>query len=122
MSTQCHLVDKRPSGLGEPGDMWFTEVEGETPDYYCHEGRLSDEYVATYLGKRRPLVVVIGFIHPQPGEKGQVGFGIDTATTSGDRHHGWTVTGEAPNITVSPSINIIGLWHGWLTNGVLSDG
>lgn len=44
----------------------------------------------------------------------------------------WSVTGEAPNFTVSPSINCYesrgkdGVlyrqgWHGWLQNGVLSD-
>lgn len=31
----------------------------------------------------------------------------------------WTVTGEAPNITVTPSINVIGIWHGWIRNGEL---
>lgn len=44
----------------------------------------------------------------------------------------WTVTGDAPNFTVSPSINCkhdvgdsapwwaLRGWHGWLQNGVLS--
>ncbi len=31
----------------------------------------------------------------------------------------WDVTGEPPNITVSPSINVIGIWHGWIRDGVL---
>lgn len=34
---------------------------------------------------------------------------------------GWQVTGEAPNITVVPSIHLVGRYHGFLTNGVLSD-
>lgn len=44
----------------------------------------------------------------------------------------WDVTGEAPNFTVSPSIDYRGAgndapvwamkgWHGYLTNGVLTD-
>lgn len=38
----------------------------------------------------------------------------------------WTVTGEAPNLTCRPSIvhqgsKYVKGWHGWLTNGVLSD-
>lgn len=44
----------------------------------------------------------------------------------------WTVTGEAPNFTVSPSIRCFEIvhadgvmwrqgWHGWLQDGVLSD-
>lgn len=44
-----------------------------------------------------------------------------------DGHHdapngvGWTVTGEPPNITMTPSIRVHGGWHGYITNGVLSD-
>lgn len=34
----------------------------------------------------------------------------------------WTVTGEAPNLTVHPSINDTdpaAPWHGWITDGML---
>lgn len=34
---------------------------------------------------------------------------------------GWTIEGEMPNVTVRPSINQEGVYHGWITNGVLSD-
>lgn len=38
----------------------------------------------------------------------------------------WTITGDAPNFTASPSIvhlggKLIQGYHGWLTNGVISD-
>lgn len=33
---------------------------------------------------------------------------------------GWTVTGTAPLITVSPSINLPGIYHGFIAHGVLS--
>lgn len=33
----------------------------------------------------------------------------------------WTVTGEPPQITVTPSINVgPDIWHGFITDGVLS--
>jgi hypothetical protein len=33
----------------------------------------------------------------------------------------WTVTGEAPNFTVTPSINVgPEWWHGWITGGELT--
>lgn len=39
-----------------------------------------------------------------------------------DRHdRKWTRTGEPPNVTVTPSINHQGVYHGWLTNGALTD-
>jgi hypothetical protein len=31
----------------------------------------------------------------------------------------WEVTGQPPKITVRPSINVIGVWHGWITDGEL---
>lgn len=34
---------------------------------------------------------------------------------------GWTRTGIVPNITVNPSIDYPGHYHGWLQNGALSD-
>lgn len=33
----------------------------------------------------------------------------------------WDVSGEPPNITAKPSINYQGVYHGFLTNGVLTD-
>lgn len=33
----------------------------------------------------------------------------------------WDVTGEMPSITVNPSINDDGVWHGWIKDGVISD-
>jgi hypothetical protein len=34
---------------------------------------------------------------------------------------GWKVSGEMPNISLTPSINIVGSYHGFITNGVISD-
>lgn len=34
---------------------------------------------------------------------------------------GWLIVGELPNITVEPSINVIGYYHGWIRGGELSD-
>lgn len=41
-----------------------------------------------------------------------------------EQNRRWDVTGEAPNITVSPSINCLerGGWHGHIQNGVITDG
>lgn len=39
-----------------------------------------------------------------------------------DPPHGhWTLTGEPPTVTVTPSLNVNNdQWHGWLTNGELT--
>jgi hypothetical protein len=41
-----------------------------------------------------------------------------------DQGKGWEVYGEAPNLTVSPSINCLepGGWHGHIVNGEITDG
>lgn len=111
MPWQCRLVYKHKDRL-EVGDMWYVDylIDAATGAAYCEEGGLSDDYVRDHAGKRAPLAVVL--------PNGDI-FGIDTHITGSRR--GWTVTGEAPNITVSPSINFIGRYHGWLQNGVLSE-
>jgi hypothetical protein len=89
----------------QTGDMW-------PAPWLLKPGReadLSDAYRAVYAGKRPPLIVRL------PGGAGD--FCVD-GDYGGEI---WTVTGEAPNITVSPSIHAPGLYHGWLENGVLSD-
>ena len=86
------------------GNLW--------PWYWASDDWLSDCYRQHNAG-RRPLFVILPGRHL---------FLIDGQCWSdGKRYGGWTVTGEAPNITVSPSINIGGSYHGWLKDGVISD-
>lgn len=113
MPIQCRLIDKKDRGKLEPGDMWVdAKVPRERGDAYG----LSTEYYRDWADKRGPIWVVL-----PNGDR----FCVDSAYSNGPGYnperHGWTVSGEAPNITVSPSINCIGRNHGWLQNGVLSD-
>lgn len=34
---------------------------------------------------------------------------------------GWTVQGEWPNVTVTPSINCVGVYHGYIQNGQITE-
>ena len=38
-----------------------------------------------------------------------------------DRLPQWTWTGTLPRITVTPSVNCIGRYHGWIRDGVVTD-
>lgn len=38
-----------------------------------------------------------------------------------DERVGWLVTGELPAVTVNPSVNIPGVYHGWIRGGIISD-
>jgi hypothetical protein len=44
---------------------------------------------------------------------------IDGYATGGGRP--WTRTGTPPLVTVTPSINFVGRYHGWLKDGVLTE-
>lgn len=91
------------------GDMWFLDV----PQEELKDRHLSDQYFAANSG-RKPIIVML---------PGRHCFCIDAKCFNAERGHygGWTVTGVPPAITVHPSIDMKGAYHGWLQNGVLSD-
>lgn len=108
-----------------PGTMFFlpkdpvSEGEDEEPRrstpwpwYWAKEDWLSD-YYRQNNSHRQPLFVVLPGRHL---------FLVDgKCFKDGEKYGGWAVTGEAPLITVHPSINIGGMYHGHLQNGVLSE-
>lgn len=115
MTWPCHLVEK--GDFEQPvGAMWFGAMP-DGPGGSCL-GDLSDEYYRDHFGKRPPIIVML----PSMGENGEIEawpWCVDGKQSS-PPHAGWAVTGEAPDITVSPSIHAKGVWHGWLTHGVIS--
>lgn len=102
------------------GAMWYTHSMPTTPDEFPG---LAPEYWRDHFPARRPIVVMM----PSKNAYGEiVGFPFTVDSKQRDEHGykdcGWTVTGDIPNVTVSPSINAVGIYHGWLQNGVISDG
>ena len=93
-------VDRATGEPPQPGDIFF-----EDDDY------LQYMISAKHAGKRPVVVVLPTGLH----------FCIySMQVTDGVLHEpGWDVSGEPPNCTVSPSINVKGNWHGFLTNGEL---
>jgi hypothetical protein len=49
---------------------------------------------------------------------GRVIWRMDDSGTNGFL---WTRSGNPPEVTMFPSINFVGIYHGWLRNGILSD-
>lgn len=76
----------------------------ETPMCERNDFFLSVHYWRDWADKRPPICVV--------GPTGEW-WEIDRKSSNGD---GWTVSGELPNITCSPSIVLNG-YHGYLQNG-----
>ena len=106
MPWELRIRDKRPT-WPQVGDCWFAPYMLKR----TRDGKpmLAERYFREWAGIRDPFVVVLPV-----GE-----FCVDShEETSED---GWQVLGEPPRITVRPSINIVGGWHGYITAGVISD-
>jgi len=126
MSWECKLVDvelKHYNGADYPvGTMFYgptqEEIEADSKrekfnGWFRLQALHLSEYYKANNSHRRPLFVIL---------PDKILWCIDGCCWSNGEHYGgWTVTGEAPNITVQPSINIGGAYHGWLQNGVISD-
>lgn len=118
MAWQCRMIDK-PKEFDDLqiGDMFYMDVleDGNPykwPDYWSSRKKLS-EYYFQNNAHRRPIGVIL---------PGHIMFVVDgKCWNEHGTYGGWTVTGEAPLITVSPSINVAGAYHGFLQNGVISD-
>lgn len=126
MPWKLRLLDHNPYDVPNPtaadqpatGDCWYAPWLVDDARYAeRYKFLLSDYYDAHNRASRPPLIVKI------PGAYGT--FNIDAPVSPGDRttdaRHGWEVTGTPPNVTVHPSINAVGHYHGWLKDGVLSD-
>jgi hypothetical protein len=106
------IVEFRDRDYLEPGMMW-RYPSGDTPDRKCWW---------IVLPNTKPLL---------PGYASQIAW-MTTDRASKPPHEMWEVTGEAPNLTVSPSIDVEcwvmkdgepvregSYWHGWIKNGIL---
>lgn len=82
-------------------------IKARPADINDRAGFLSPHYWRDWADKRPPICVVC-----PNGEQWE----IDRWSSNGT---GWTVTGELPNITCSPSIVVEG-YHGWLKDGQFS--
>lgn len=123
MSWNITYHDQRPA---EPkiGDMW--PIGGSTSHIEQQKGFCSEYYRLHWATKRPPLMVAL----PHKWPDGQVGytlFMIDSPASDDPTKKGWSVQhgelrhGQQPDITLSPSINIVGHYHGWIRNGVITD-
>ncbi len=121
MPWKIRLLDKSPENP-QIGDAWYAhEMINEFREFYL-KNSLSVEYKQNHLNKRSPIIVHLPMRYAD-GSTGSFPFCVDEGYKNGGHisEHGWTVSGELPNITVNPSINCIGIYHGWIRNGEISD-
>jgi len=145
------LLDEVPLLFGPDGDTWWTEPstwprEDSRWPTHCACGYAFQPEDAWQLSSRRLYVrpdtgerytsheVPIGAMWEsywlESMGRGPDGRCLSVMTPGGEWNidlpsasggPGWTRTGTPPMITARPSIHVIGKYHGFLTDGVLSD-
>jgi hypothetical protein len=102
----------------EIGDAWYAPHLLDPEKAFAASESLSPNYYRDWAGKRAPIIIALPY-RKGPGIGSH--FCIDgrfwrEGVAYGD---GWVVTGEAPLITLAPSVNIGSSYHGMLQNGVI---
>ena len=112
MSWPLRYHPARPTSA-KVGDCW-PEPHRVEDDAQSRVSILSRKYFERHAARRAPLVVML---------PGGVEWCVDTLAIneSGPHGEGWDVSGDPPNITVNPSINFGGVYHGWIRDGVITD-
>jgi hypothetical protein len=105
MTWTCRLVEESAPHK-EVGDVWYAWTLDGAPLV----GLLSVEYLRDWAGVRPPLVVRL---------PGRVDVCLDRQVDD-EGGHGWVVSGDPPRVSVSPSVNVLGVYHGFVRDGVIS--
>lgn len=109
------FVDVATGLCPTPGDIY------EEPWYLNEFPEDLSPYYFTHNAHRPPLVLVLPAAFHVRGST--MNFCVDSKASIGGKLQpdGWVVTGAPPDLTVAPSINAQGTYHGFLQNGVLTD-
>jgi len=99
-------------GRVEVGEMWFARWLVTEEGVPAVDNYLSTTYIANRMGVRPPLMILL---------PGNVEFCLDGRADCNGGEVGWELKGELPKLTANPSLNVLGTWHGFLRDGVLSD-
>lgn len=99
------------------GDCWFLNppthlTEQELAEWWrCRH--LTDQYYSDN-SKRPPLVILL---------PGKTYFVADSKCFSLEKgyYDGWKVVGDPANLTIAPSVNFKGAYHGYITNGIIGN-
>ena len=115
MSWQIREVDpaKVEKQVGDAWQILPAEIKmGADGRSYWYGYRISMSF-EVQSARQNPIAVVL------PSAYGGIHFCVDSDWTDADGS--WTVSGHLPNLTLSPSVNLVGIYHGWIQNGVISD-
>ena len=99
------------------GDMW------PAPEW-TNSDIIGERYRTVYSKSRPPLMVVVPSVHSTQGAL----FLVDRRGHASPKGEGWAVVingplvvGQRPDVTLMPSINCVGSYHGYIRNGIIAD-
>ncbi len=105
-------------------EQWMSPTFKRLPGHCCYApwvlekqrpNQIGSLYLQNHAGKRPPILIVL------PGGSGWCPDMRAWASAQGYHGEGWAVVGDLPNVTITPSINYVGVYHGWVQNGVITD-
>jgi hypothetical protein len=107
---------RRETGLVPVGAMWPIG-EGTSIDQWCewYAPAVAHRYLREHKHVRPPM-----FVKLPDGTEFCIDLCASREIASGGGE-GWGCSGEPPHITLTPSVNVVGSYHGWIQNGVISD-
>lgn len=116
--------DPEPWLDAQIGDCWYypnwrddSPFQEQMRQHFI-DFQASRQYVDQWADKRPPILVYLPPGFPfSPDER------YRPADDSNVERNGWAVTGsiEDGSLVVSPSVNVVGTYHGWINNGGVSD-
>jgi hypothetical protein len=104
------------------GDMWYArDDDGQIVSPERRRGMHLSDFYWQHNAARPPLMVLVpGQYTTGPGKQL---FSVDGKCYNAQRgyYDGWTVHGSPAAITITPSINIAGSYHGFIQNGMVTE-
>jgi hypothetical protein len=119
---KLRLIDYDPANPPEPGDVYYAPWYANGDDPFQASG------IAEQHKGKTPIVVVLPnrrhFCVHQRAYKAPAEYDESISHSEWEAKgwygDGWTVIGEPPDLTITPSISAdssTGIWHGYITNG-----
>lgn len=114
----CWFVDTKQLRVGA---LWYARGDdGKVVSEEQSRGMHLTQHYWMVNSSRPPLMLALPVRYSTGPGVGA--FCVDGQCHNKDRgyYDGWTVSGNPPLITINPSVNRVGSYHGWVRNGTVS--
>ena len=122
MGWKCFILDGPPrNGTSDyqPGAMWIGDTDPRNPTEDANWNFVpSIEYLA---GTMKPWWIALpGPSYTIEGEEHKTLQYFALGQRASGNPTGWVISGKPPNITITPSIDCVGRYHGFVRDGIIT--